>query len=55
MRHIWRAGVSGNIAPEGSVIKSTAIDASVVGADGIYRITGPARTFLSERSAIPLS
>lgn len=42
----------GNIAPEGSVIKSTAIDKSVVDADGIYRKTGPARVFTSERDAI---
>jgi putative YjhG/YagF family dehydratase len=42
----------GNLAPEGSVIKSTAIDASVVDADGVYRKTGPARVFTSERAAI---
>ncbi len=42
----------GNIAPEGSVIKSTAIDRSVVDPDGIYRKTGPARVFTSERAAI---
>ncbi len=42
----------GNIAPEGSVIKSTAIDPAVVGADGVYRLTGPARVFLSEPDAI---
>ena len=42
----------GNLAPEGSVIKSTAIDASVVDADGVYRKTGPARVFTSERDAI---
>ncbi len=42
----------GNLAPEGSVIKSTAIDPSVVGSDGIYRKVGPARVFTSERSAI---
>jgi putative YjhG/YagF family dehydratase len=41
----------GNIAPEGSVIKSTAIDPSVVGADGVYRKVGPARVFTSEREA----
>src|SRR5213592_2065571 len=29
----------GNLAPEGSVIKSTAIDPSVVGEDGVYRMT----------------
>jgi xylonate dehydratase len=43
---------SGNIAPEGSVIKSTAIDPSVVDADGVYRRVGPARVFNSERAAI---
>jgi dihydroxyacid dehydratase/phosphogluconate dehydratase len=42
----------GNLAPEGSVIKSTAIDTSVVGADGVYRLTGPARVFLTEPAAI---
>jgi putative YjhG/YagF family dehydratase len=43
---------TGNIAPEGSVIKSTAIDRSVIDADGVYRLTGPARVFTSERDAI---
>ena len=43
---------TGNLAPEGSVIKSTAIDPSVVDDDGIYRNTGPARVFISEREAI---
>lgn len=42
----------GNLAPEGSVIKSTAIDPSVVDDDGVYRKTGPARVFTSERDAI---
>jgi xylonate dehydratase len=42
----------GNLAPEGSVIKSTAIDPSVVDADGVYRKRGPARVFTSERSAM---
>ena len=42
----------GNLAPEGSVIKSTAIDPSVVDADGVYRKTGPARVFTTERAAI---
>jgi putative YjhG/YagF family dehydratase len=42
----------GNLAPEGSVIKATAIDPSVVDADGVYRLTGPARVFLTERAAI---
>ena len=43
---------TGNLAPEGSVIKSTAIDPSVVDADGVYRKTGQARVFVSEREAI---
>jgi putative YjhG/YagF family dehydratase len=42
----------GNLAPEGCVIKSTAIDPSVVGADGVYRKTGPAKVFTRERDAI---
>jgi putative YjhG/YagF family dehydratase len=42
----------GNLAPEGAVIKSTAIDPSVVDADGVYRKSGPARVFLTERAAI---
>ncbi len=43
---------SGNLAPEGSVIKSTAIDPTVVDDDGVYRKTGTARVFRSERAAI---
>jgi putative YjhG/YagF family dehydratase len=42
----------GNLCPEGSVIKSTAIDPSVVDADGVYRKVGPARVFTRERDAI---
>jgi dihydroxyacid dehydratase/phosphogluconate dehydratase len=42
----------GNLAPEGSVIKSTAIDPSVVDEDGVYRKSGPARVFTTERDAI---
>ncbi len=42
----------GNLAPEGAVIKSTAIDPSVVDADGVYRKTGPARVFTSEKAAV---
>ncbi len=42
----------GNLAPEGSVIKSTSIDPAVVDADGIYRHEGPAKIFTSERAAI---
>jgi len=42
----------GNLAPDGAVIKSTAIDPSVVDADGVYRKTGPARVYTRERDAI---
>lgn len=42
----------GNLAPEGSVIKSTALDPGVVDADGVYRMTGPARVFVREVDAI---
>jgi putative YjhG/YagF family dehydratase len=42
----------GNLCPEGAVIKATAIDPAVVDADGVYRKTGPARVFTSERDAI---
>lgn len=42
----------GNLCPEGSVIKATSIDPAVVDADGVYRKTGPARVFTSERAAI---
>jgi len=42
----------GNMAPQGSVVKATAIDPSVVDADGVYRHRGPARVFTDERDAI---
>jgi len=42
----------GNLAPGGSVIKSTSIDPSVVDADGVYRKVGPARIFRTEIAAI---
>src|SRR5690242_3706594 len=42
----------GNLAPEGAVIKSTAIDPRVVDADGVYRKRGPARVFCSETAAV---
>lgn len=42
----------GNIAPEGSVVKSTAIDPSVIDDDGIFRHTGKAKVFTSEKAAI---
>jgi xylonate dehydratase len=42
----------GNLAPEGSVIKSTALDPSLIGEDGIYRKEGRARVFVSESAAM---
>jgi xylonate dehydratase len=42
----------GNICPDGSVIKSTAIDPTVIDEDGVYRKTGPARVFTSEKEAV---
>jgi putative YjhG/YagF family dehydratase len=42
----------GNLAPGGAVIKSTAIDPSVVDDDGVYRKTGPARVFRTEKAAV---
>jgi dihydroxyacid dehydratase/phosphogluconate dehydratase len=42
----------GNLASEGSVVKATAIDPSVVDADGVYRKEGTARVFENEKDAI---
>jgi putative YjhG/YagF family dehydratase len=42
----------GNLAPEGSVIKSTAIDPSLIDDDGVYRHLGPAKVFTTEEAAI---
>jgi putative YjhG/YagF family dehydratase len=42
----------GNLAPDGSVIKSTAIDPSLMGEDNVYRHRGPARVFTTEEAAI---
>ncbi len=43
---------TGNLCPEGSVIKATSIDPTVVDDDGVYRNRGRARVFVSERAAI---
>lgn len=43
---------TGNLSPDGSVIKSTSIDPSVVDADNVYRKRGPAKVFTSEPAAI---
>jgi putative YjhG/YagF family dehydratase len=42
----------GNLAPEGSVVKATAIDPSIVEAEGVYRREGPARVFVNEKDAM---
>ncbi|MBC8138831.1 MAG: YjhG/YagF family D-xylonate dehydratase, partial [Fibrella sp.] len=42
----------GNICPEGSVIKATAIDGAVMDGDNVYRKRGPAKVFTTEQSAI---
>jgi putative YjhG/YagF family dehydratase len=43
---------TGNLAPDGAVIKSTAIDPSVLSPDGVYRFAGPAKVFSTEPSAM---
>ena len=57
--HSQRLGITstvtfptGNIAPEGSVIKSTSIDPSVLDDHGVYRHKGRAKVFTTEREAI---
>ena len=42
----------GNLAPDGSVVKSTAIDPTLVGEDQVFRHRGPARVFVTEAAAI---
>ena len=42
----------GNLAPEGALVKSTAIAPDVIGADGVYLHEGPARVFTTEARAI---
>jgi xylonate dehydratase len=44
--------LTGNICPEGAIIKSGAIDPQVVDADGVYRFEGPVRFFTGERLAM---
>ena len=41
----------GNLAPEGSVIKATAIGSSVVDGD-VYCPEGPVKVFVDERDAV---
>jgi len=42
----------GNLAPEGSVIKSTAIDPSMLDEKGVFRHIGRVKVFTTEREAI---
>lgn len=44
--------LGGNLAPEGALVKSTAINPSLIGPDGIFQHEGPARVFTDEASAI---
>jgi putative YjhG/YagF family dehydratase len=44
--------IRGNLAPDGAIVKSTAIARNTIGADGVFRLTGPARVFTTERAAI---
>ncbi|MBE0535032.1 MAG: YjhG/YagF family D-xylonate dehydratase [Phycisphaerae bacterium] len=43
---------SGNIAPQGSVVKATSIDPSVIDEDKVYKHRSQARVFVSEKDAI---
>ena len=44
--------LGGNLAPEGALVKSTAIDPQLLDADGVFFHEGPARVFSSEDAAI---
>ncbi|MGH7995895.1 MAG: YjhG/YagF family D-xylonate dehydratase [Opitutaceae bacterium] len=44
--------VGGNLAPEGALVKSTAVAPEMFGPDGVYRHEGPARVFYSEAAAL---
>lgn len=44
--------VRGDLAPDGAVVKSTAIARDLLDDDGVYRHVGPARVFTSEAGAI---
>jgi putative YjhG/YagF family dehydratase len=43
---------TGNIAPQGALIKATAIDPGVVDENNVYHVRGAARVFTTEQSAI---
>jgi putative YjhG/YagF family dehydratase len=42
----------GNLAPEGAVVKTAALDPSLLDAGGVYRLEGPARVYVSEAAAM---
>jgi putative YjhG/YagF family dehydratase len=44
--------LGGNLAPEGALVKCTAIDPTLLGSDGVFLHEGPARVFGSENEAI---
>lgn len=44
--------LTGTLAPEGAIVKSTAIDPSVLNPDGNYYKEGPAKVFTHEKDAI---
>jgi putative YjhG/YagF family dehydratase len=46
------ACLRGNLAPQGAIVKSTAIDTALASPDGVVRIEGPARVFVREADAI---
>ncbi len=46
------AFLRGSLAPQGAIVKATAIDPRVVSPAGIYRHSGPARVFTSEPAAM---
>ncbi len=49
--HGTLAFLTGNLAPEGSVVKATTIDPALL-TDGAYKHAGPARVFTSEAAAM---
>jgi dihydroxyacid dehydratase/phosphogluconate dehydratase len=46
------AFLRGSLAPQGAIVKATAIDPQAVSAAGLYRHSGPARVFTSEHAAM---
>jgi putative YjhG/YagF family dehydratase len=46
------AFLQGSLAPDGAIVKATAIDPRAIDSHGVYRHTGPARVFTSERAAM---